>query len=181
MTVQIALLRAVNVGGHAKVPMAELRTMAEKAGLKNARTLLQSGNLVVDAASRAPGETERLLEAACARTFGLKTEIYVRVAADLERIVARNPFPKEAKADPSHLVVLFMKKAPEANTFRTLQAAIKGQEQIRGDRNHAYISYPDGIGESKLTAAMIERYLGHTGTARNWNTIGKLLALSAGG
>jgi uncharacterized protein (DUF1697 family) len=178
MTIQAALLRAVNVGGTGKVPMAELRTMAEKIGLKNPRTLLASGNLVFDAGSRTPAASEKLLEAACTKTFGLKTEIYVRTHADLADIVARNPFRKEAKNDPGRFVVLFMRGRPDAKAGTALQAAIKGREQVRLDGNHAYIVYPDGQGTSKLTSAVIERHFGCTGTARNWNTVGKLLALS---
>src|SRR6185312_6590070 len=136
-------------------------------------------NLIFDAGSRAPAASEKLLEAACAKTFGLKTDIDVRTHANLERIVARNPFPKDAKDDPGHLHVLFMREAPDAKAFRTLQAWIKGREQIRGDGNHAYITYPDGAGNSKLSPAVIERHLGCAGTARNWNTVGKLVELSA--
>jgi len=177
--IQAALLRAVNVGGNAKVPMADLRAMAEKIGLKNARTLLASGNLIFYAGSRTPAAGEELLEAACARTFGLKTEIYVRTHAELEKILGRNPFKNEAKDDPSHLLVLFMREAPAAKAFTTLQDWIKGREQVRGDGKHAYIVYPDGIGDSKLTPAVIERHLGCAGTARNWNTVNKLRALAA--
>jgi len=176
--IQVALLRAVNVGGTGKVPMADLRAMAEKAGLKEARTLIASGNLLFEAGARTPAASEKLLEAACAKTFGLTTQIYVRTHADLERIVARNPFPKEAKDEPGLLHVLLMREAPEAKAFKALQAWIKGPEQVRGDSRHAYISYPDGAGQSKLTPAVIERHLGCAGTARNWNTIGKLLNLS---
>ena len=178
--IQAALLRAVNVGGTGKVPMADLRAMAEKIGLKEPRTLLASGNLVFDAGSRTPAAIEKLLEAACAKTFGLKTEIYVRTHADLARVVARNPFPKEAKDDPGRFVVLFMRDRPDAKAGKALQAAIKGREHVRLDGNHAYIVYPDGQGTSRLTTAMIERHFGCAGTARNWNTVGKLLQSSAG-
>ena len=179
--IQVALLRAVNVGGTGKVPMADLRAAAEKAGLRDPRTFIASGNLLFEAGASAPAASEKLLEAVCARTFGLKTEIYVRTHADLKAIVARNPFLKEAKDGPALLHVLFMREAPEAKAFKALQAWIKGPEQVRGDGKHAYISYPDGAGQSKLTPAVIERHLGHAGTARNWNTVGKLLALSADG
>jgi uncharacterized protein (DUF1697 family) len=179
MSTQIALLRAINVGGNAKVPMAELRAVAEKAGLKNVRTLLQSGNLVFDAGSKAPAASEKLLEKACAAAFGLRTDIYVRVAAELEAIAANNPFKAEAIDDPGHLLVVFMRAAPPAKAFETLQGAIKGRERVRGYRNHAYIHFPDGVGVSKVTPTVIARHLGQPGTARNWNTLCKLLAVAA--
>ena len=177
MNVQAALLRAVNVGGTGLVAMANLRALAEKSGLKNARTLLQSGNLIFDAASKAPAAVEKLLEAACAKTFGLTNEIHVRTTAEIDAVLARNPFTKEAKADPAHLHVLFLREAPPSAAFKALQAAIKGREYLQGDGRHVYLVYPDGAGNSKLTSALIARHLGMAGTARNWNTIGKLAAL----
>lgn len=177
MSVQCALLRAVNVGGHAKLPMSDLRALADSIGLKNARTLLQSGNLVFDAGGRSPAASEKLLEGACAKAFGFTTDIYVRTPAEIDAVLARNPFPKEAGNDPGRLVVLFTRDAPAANTFKALQAAIKGREIVRGDGRHAYIVYPDGLGNSKLTGALIERHLGLSGTARNWNTLGKLAVM----
>jgi uncharacterized protein (DUF1697 family) len=177
MSLQAALLRAVNVGGTGKVPMAQLRALAETLGLKNVRSLLHSGNLAYDAGSRSPSAAGKLLEAACLESFGFKTDIYVRTLAEIAAVLARNPFPKEAENDPGRLMVLFLRDAPEVKSFKTLQAAIKGPEAVRGDGRHAYIFFPDGQGRSKLTLAMIERHLGTSGTMRNWNTVSKLAAL----
>jgi uncharacterized protein (DUF1697 family) len=174
----IALLRAVNVGGNAKLAMSNLRAAAEKAGLKNVRSLLQSGNLVFDAGSRAPSAVEKLLETVCARSFGLKTDVYVRTDAELAALIEANPFPKEARSDPGHLLVLFLREEPDAAAHKALQGAIKGREQVRGGGRHAYITFPDGIGTSKLTSAFLARYLGEPGTGRNWNTVLKLADLA---
>jgi uncharacterized protein (DUF1697 family) len=181
MSRQIALLRAVNVGGTGLVPMAKLREVAEAAGLTNVRTLLQSGNLVFEAGKKKADAVEALLEKACAKAFGLDTTIYVRAAAELDAIIAANPFPKEAKDDPGHLHVMFLRDVPPANAFKELQAAIKGRERVHGAGRHAYIVYPDGAGNSKLTTAVVKRHLQTTGTARNWNTLLKLAAALAQG
>jgi uncharacterized protein (DUF1697 family) len=178
MTTQIAFLRAVNVGGNAKLPMADLRAAAEKLKLKSVSTLLQSGNLVFKTEAR-PAASEKLLEAMCVKNFGLKTDIFVRTGAEIEDLIASNPFRAEAKNDPGHLLLLVMRDAPEAKSFKTLQAAIVGRELVRGAGRHAYITFPDGAGASKLTLAMVERHLGTTGTMRNWNTIRKLAARAA--
>ena len=177
MSVQAAFLRAVNVGGTGLVAMAELRAVAEKSGLKNARTLLQSGNLVFEAGNKSPAAVEKLLEAACAKAFNLTNGIYVRTASEIDAVLARNPFAKQAQDDPGHLHVLFMHEAPPAAAFKALQAAIKGRERVHDDGRHAYIVYPDGSGNSKLTSAVIARHLGAPGTARNWNTVNKLAAM----
>jgi uncharacterized protein (DUF1697 family) len=178
MSVQVALLRAVNVGGHGKLPMSELKALATKIGLKNVSSLLQSGNVVFDAGNRAPATIEKLFEAACAKEFGLETSVFVRAPSDLEQLIAANPFPREAKNCPALLHVLFMREAPAAGCFKALQAAIKGEERVRGDARHAYIFYPDGAGSSKLTSSVIARHLQTPGTARNWNTVLKLAALA---
>jgi uncharacterized protein (DUF1697 family) len=180
MSIQAALLRAVNVGGTAKVPMAELRALCEGLGLKHVRSLLHSGNLVFDAGSKSPAASEKLLQAGCAKTFSLATDIYVRTPGEIEAVLARNPFPAEARDDPGHLHVLFLRAAPDPKAFKTLQAAIKGRETVRGAGREAYIVYPDGAGTSKLTLRLIEKHLGTTGTMRNWNTVTKLAALAKG-
>ena len=177
MSVQVALLRAVNVGGTGLVSMADLRSVAEKTGLKNARTFLQSGNLVFEAGNRSPAAIEKLLEAACAKAFNLNNSIHVRTVSEIDAVLARNPFAQEAKDDPGRLHVLFLRDAPPTAAFKALTAAIKGRERVHGDGRHAYIVYPDGAGASKLTSAVFARHLGAPGTARNWNTVNKLAAM----
>lgn len=179
MSLQIALLRAVNVGGTGKVPMAELRAAAEKAGLKSVRSLLASGNLVFDAGAKTPGATEKLLEGLCDKTFGHKPDIYVRTPEELDALIAANPFAKEAKAAPNHMHVVFMREAVAPASFAALKAAIKGPERVKGSGRHAYMVYPDGMGHSKVTPAFVARHLGAPGTARNWNTVLKLAAMCA--
>ncbi|HXC56459.1 MAG TPA: DUF1697 domain-containing protein [Rhizomicrobium sp.] len=179
MSLQVALLRAVNVGGTGLVLMADLRATAQKAGLKQVRSLLQSGNLVFDAGAKAPAAVERLLETACSKTFGLKTEVYVRSSADFGTLVAGNPFVREAANQPSRLHVIFLRAAPPPEAFQALQASVKGPEIVRPGGRHAYVYYPDGMGTSKLTLAVIARHLGMPGTARNWNTVLKLAALAS--
>lgn len=177
MTLQTALFRAINVGGTGKVPMADLRTAAEKAGFGQVRTLLQTGNLVFDAGGKTPAANEKRLEALCEKSFKLTTDVYIRTPKDIDALVSGNPFRKEAKDDPSHLVILFMRDAPKAEQLKALRAAIKGRERIECDGRDAYLVYPDGIGESKLTPALIARHLGQPGTGRNWNTLLKLQAM----
>ena len=173
--VRVALLRAVNVGGR-MVAMAELKALTADLGLGDPRTLLQSGNLVFRADTGTDAELEAQLEAAIAERLGVRTDVHVRGAADLGQIVARNPFPKEAESDPGHLLVMFLKSSPAAAAVEALQAAVKGRETVRAAGRQAYIVYPDGVGQSKLTNAVIERHIGGLGTGRNWNTVLKLAA-----
>jgi uncharacterized protein (DUF1697 family) len=175
MSRHIALLRAVNVGSAGRIRMDDLRAMAEAIGFSEVRTLLQSGNLVFEAGEAADRESR--IEAALAERFGLKSAVMIRSAAEWMRLLAANPFPDAAEHDPSHLLVMPLKTAPAVGAEAALQAAVKGRETVRVIGQTAYLVYPDGIGDSKLTATVIERALGAVGTARNWNTVTKLLAM----
>jgi uncharacterized protein (DUF1697 family) len=176
MSVHVALLRGINVGGHNKIAMAELRDLCGDVGLTGATSLLQSGNLVFQSDGVTGADLEHLLEVETARRLNVSVEYVVRSAKEWAKIVARNPFSKEAKDDPAHLVVMVLKTAPTAKRLAALQAVIQGPEVVRGDGKQLYIVYPEGIGRSKLTGTVIEKQLCSRGTARNWNTVLKLAA-----
>jgi uncharacterized protein (DUF1697 family) len=171
----IALLRAVNVAGHQAVTMADIRVMFERAGFKNVQTLLASGNVVFDGGRKSSADLEAALAAAAKGQLKLPIEFFVRSAGEWRAIVEGNPFPKAAKDDPARMVLMCLDAAPSAGSAEALQAAIVGREQVRVDGRHAYFIYPDGQGRSKLTNTVIERHLKARGTARNWNTVLKLL------
>ena len=178
MALTIALQRAVNVGGR-KLAMAQLRAMMAELGFADARTLLQSGNLVFEPSKESASKLERKLEAATQERFGLAIDYLVRTAAEWAAIVADNPFPDMARDDPAHLVVMPLKAAPAADRIAALHAAISGHEEVCAIGRELYITYPDGLGTSKLTGAVIERRLAVRGTARNWNTTLKLARMLA--
>jgi uncharacterized protein (DUF1697 family) len=178
MTMHVALLRAVNLPGHNKVAMADLRAMFEDLGFATARTLLQSGNVVFEGDGRPTDRLETVLETAAEGRLRLGTDFFVRTADDWASLIAANPFPEEARRDPSHLLVHCLKQAPGDGDVKALQDAIKGRETVRAVGRQAYIVYPDGIGRSRLSSAMIEKHLRTPGTGRNWNTVLKLAALA---
>jgi len=174
-----ALIRGINVGGHKKIAMSALREMLTKLGFDDVQSLLQSGNLVFRSGNQTESQLERLLETETEKRLGVQAAFFVRTPEELKNAVARNPFPEEAKRDPGHLLVMFLKDAPDKKSVEALQAAIVGSEIVRADGRNAYIVYPDGIGTSRLTNAVIEKKLGTRGTGRNWNTILKLAAIAA--
>jgi uncharacterized protein (DUF1697 family) len=179
MTTYIALLRGVNLAGKRKLGMSDLRDIVTAMGMCEVRTLLQSGNVVFRCAARKPAAIERDLEAAILKKLKLETVVHVRTADEWQAVIASNPFPAEAKRDPAHLLVMCLREAPATKNVSELQAAITGPEIVRAHGRHAYLVYPDGVGRSKLTPALLDRKLGAGGTARNWNTVLKLGA-SAG-
>lgn len=178
MSVHIGLVRAVNLPGHNKLTMADLRALIERLGFQDVRTLLQSGNVVFRSGGGTTPQLEQALEKAAQERLRLKTDFFVRTTGDWRDVITNNPFPKEAERDPGHLLVMFLKDAPDRAQVTALQKAIKGREVVRANGRQAYFVYPDGVGRSKLTSALIEKMLGTRGTARNWNTVLKLGALS---
>lgn len=173
----IALIRAINVAGH-RVAMADLRALFARAGFTDVQSLLQSGNLVFQTARRSTARLEEILEREAAARLRLHTDFFVRTVAEWSAMVGKNPFPAEAKSDPGHLLVMFLKAPPKPGAVEALQAAIVGRERVRATGREAFIVYPDGVGRSRLTNALIEKTLGTRSTGRNWNTVLKLGALT---
>lgn len=160
----VAFLRGINVGGKNLIPMATLKASCESAGLTDVRTYLQSGNVLFTTTRKDPA---RLIEKALERDV----KVIVRTIDELRAVIAKNPFGDEAKTDPGRLVVIFLEREPSA------KLEWPGPEVIKPAGRELYIYYPDGQGRSKLTNAYIEKKLGMRGTARNWNTVTKLLTL----
>ncbi len=173
-------LRGVNVGGHNKVPMTELRSLIGSLGFTGARTIVQSGNAVFRGAVTPVPALEKRFETAIAESLGVTCECVVRTDKDWPLLMKANPFMRQAKADPARMVVVLLKDAPASRAINDVRAAIKGREIAELKGHHLYVVYPDGQGTSKFTLPVIERALGTVGTARNWNTIVKVAELLQG-
>ena len=169
MPVFAALIRAVNVGGTGKLPMSELRELCAGLGFGNVRTYIQSGNLVVHSDLDAEG-VKALLEDALERRMGKPVRVLVRTPGELSAILEGNPYPD---APPNRVLVLFLDEAVPPGVFEAVQAP-GGEELTRGERE-VYVHFPDGQGRSKLKMPMAD-----VGTARNLNTVRKLLEMSQG-
>ncbi len=157
--------------------MADLRALLTGFGCRNIRSVLASGNLVFTTVAAA-SEIERLLETELQRELGLRSDVFVRAEPEWRSLVAANPFPVEAARDPAHVVAMVLRDVPEREALEDLQRSVRGPELIRARGDTLYITYPAGIGDSKLTNAAIEKKLGTRGTARNWNTVCKLATLA---
>ena len=178
MSTYIGVLRAINLGSHNKIAMADLRAMLEKLRFEDPKTLLLSGNIVFKCDGASCAKLEQQLEAASTKLLRVTTDYFVRTADEWQAIVDENPFPSAAKSDPGHLVMMCLREAPTAAQVKALQASITGREVVKAKGKQAYFVYPDGIGRSKLTIQKIEKALGTRGTARNWNTVLKLAELA---
>jgi uncharacterized protein (DUF1697 family) len=167
MTTYIALLRAVNVGGTGKLPMADLKRLCEDAGFAGVRTYIASGN-VVFASPKAEAAVKAALEKALRDYAGKGIGVVVRSAKELTQVHADNPFPG---AEKKFTVAIFLDKKPAG----TILEALKGRvdEEVALGAREVYVHYPSAQGRSKLRIKGAE-----AGTARNMNTIAKLCEMA---
>jgi uncharacterized protein (DUF1697 family) len=166
MTVFIALVRSVNVGGTGKFPMSELKKLCEAAGFTEVRTYIASGNVLFES-----GKTEARVKAEVEKRVtkyaGRAIPVLIRTVREMAAIVKMNPFPD---TDPARTVVIFLNKAPPKDTMATAKG--QTQEEIRLGKREIYVHYGAGQGNTKLRLAASE-----FGTARNMNTVAKLAAM----
>jgi uncharacterized protein (DUF1697 family) len=186
MPTHIALLRGINVGGHNKVSMTDLRRVFESLGHTEVATYIQSGNVVFTpgGASAGLGNAEHVgvLEQAIASATGVSPKVVVLTADELEQVMRDNPFPDPPNPKLLHAVFYATGPGPDAEAI----AAAVRQVAERGSRDEAqvkgrtlYLHTPDGFGRSELTNLLLARNRGGaaTGTARNWATVTKLVSL----
>lgn len=167
MTVYVALLRAINVGGTGNLAMADLEKVCERCGFEDVRTYIQSGNVLFKS-SLDPASARKKLAGALAARMKAPVGVYLRTSAELRATVTRNPFPK---AEPSRVVVFFLDEPPEKGALAGLR--IPGNEEVRLAGREVFVHYPDGQGRSKLKLPMAK-----TATGRNLNTVAKLLEMA---
>lgn len=176
MPIYISLLRGINVGGHRKILMADLKALYQSLGFAHVTSYVQSGNVVFGSDEANANTIAAQLEAAIEQMTGFDVAVLVRTPAELEQVLAYNPYPNGA---PNLVHVLFLQKAAAETAVSTFTPPPNNSDAfIIGDRE-IYIHYPNGAGQSKLSGNYFERKLGVVGTARNWRTVTKLVELAA--
>jgi uncharacterized protein (DUF1697 family) len=184
MPTHVALLRGINVGGRNKVAMADLRKVVESLGHGEVATYIQSGNVVFGSKDTDTTAIAAKLERALERAVGVRSSVVVLSRAELARVIADNPFPDEA--DPKHLHAIFRgakvgAKEAAAIADAERRAADKGgRDQAKVVGRTVYLRTPDGLGRSELAAQLAKAdhaAADRGGTARNWATVTRLLAM----
>ena len=172
MASYVALLRGVNVGQNL-LKMERLRELCASAGMKNARTYVQSGNVVFEAEGPA-AKWCAALEKKLAGETRLPVSVMVRTAAEMKNVLAGNPFAKEKGIDFARLGVVFLQEAPSKAALAAMNAMKPkiGKERFCVAGREIYIHCPDGFGSSKLY--LLDKTLAQRTTTRNWNTVKKL-------
>lgn len=178
MPVYVSMLRGVNLGGHKKVKMEELRALYSALKLQSPQSYIQSGNVVFRANSSDAAALAGKIERAIEKKFGFQSKVLLRTTDEMRQVVATNPL-RAREAEPSKLLVTFFHDHVAPETVKKL-AAIECDEEIRVHGRELYIYFPTGIGRSEIRA-VLERTLKATpGTARNWNSVLKLLEMAEG-
>ena len=171
MTICMSLFRGINVGGNRIVPMSELKSLHQALGFKDVVTYIQSGNVVFTSDATNPAQLARQIEESFAQKFGFQSQVMVRTSAELQEIIASNPFQNQPEKEPKWVAVLFLTTRPESSALEDLKKTYSGPEEIYLIGQELFVYYPDGIGRSKLTLPLIEKKLKTVGTGRNWNTV----------
>jgi uncharacterized protein (DUF1697 family) len=174
----VALIRGINVGGHKRVAMEDLRTVFRSLGCDEVRTYVQSGNVLLRS-RETPSHLVGAAEASIESTLGVDVAVLIRTKEELARIVKANPF-LAAGADPARLHVAFLAARPGTARARELSAKSFDREELRIAGREIFLHYPDGYGRSKLSNALVEKQLGVKATMRNWKTVTKLAELTGG-
>jgi uncharacterized protein (DUF1697 family) len=173
----ICLLRGVNVGGHNKIGMDSLRTICSSLKLRNPRTYIQSGNVVFATTERDLDKLARRIEDCIEKEHRFRPKVVLRTANEMRDVIARNPFASRKNIDAGKLVVSFLDEAPPAEAAKRLAEIKVGPEELHVSGRELYLYFPDGQGRSKLPATL-DRATKIPATARNWNTVNKLLAMA---
>jgi uncharacterized protein (DUF1697 family) len=174
----VALLRGINVGGHRKVPMADLRRLLEGLGYTNVATLLQSGNAVFTSKEENPARVVTQIETALAGKLGFEVAVVLRTRDELAAAIEANPLAGAEEA-PSRFLVAFLSGLPDTRRLQELDPAAYLPDEFRVVGREIYGRFPNGVGESKLATVLLAKArLGVTPTTRNWSTVTKLLELA---
>jgi uncharacterized protein (DUF1697 family) len=173
-----ALLRSVNVAGHGRIAMQELRASFESLGYGDVTTYIQTGNVLFTTGSKSEAKIAAAIEERLAEDFGDSPAVILRSVPELLRVGAASPYAR-AGADPARHHVTFLAATPAKKTLAALDLPPSRHDELVVDGREVYVHTPDGYTETKYTGSFLERRLGMLSTTRNWNTVTKLCELAS--
>jgi uncharacterized protein (DUF1697 family) len=178
MPILISMLRGVNLGPHNRIKMDDLRALYESLELHDARTYVQSGNVIFRTREKNPTKLAKEMKEAIGRKFGFHPEVILRTVKELRRSLEANPFRNRRDIEPSKLLITFLAAEPAAEAETTIRNLRVQREELQLIGRELYIYFPDGIGKSKVPWSSVEKLLKVTGTARNLNSVVKMLEIA---
>lgn len=178
MPVWICLLRGVNLGPHNRIKMDALCRLCESLKLERPRTYVQSGNVIFRTGEKNATLLATRIQTAIEKAFGFRPDVVLRTIGEMRDTISSNPFAGRKNIEPGKLLVTFLTAEPSKEATRSI-AGLRGyREELHLKGRTLYIYFPDGVGRSKLPWSKVDKLVGVAGTARNWNSVGRLLELA---
>jgi uncharacterized protein (DUF1697 family) len=174
MPIYVSLLRGINVGGHKKIKMHQLRISLEALGLEQVKTYIQSGNVVFKTSKTSPAALSKKIEAKIFSEFGFSASVISRTADEINQAIASNPFLKQRGIDPEKLHVAFLSEIPAPPALKKLAGLTLAPDQSRCFGKEVYLYFPNGVSQSSLWKYPLDRVLQVVATTRNWRTVNTL-------
>jgi len=178
MPVAVALLRGINLLKHKRIKMDQLRALHESLGFRDVETYIQSGNVVFTLKTTQLKKAAARIEAAIEEQCGFSAPVTLRTADDLRQALAANPFAGRKDVEHAKLLIGFLGAEPSSDCAQKLAAIKVVREEIHQVGRELFIHFADGVGNSKVSTAQLDRAAGVFCTARNLNTVLKLLELA---
>ncbi|WP_339268556.1 DUF1697 domain-containing protein [Paenibacillus sp. FSL R5-0470] len=177
MTTYIALLRGINVGGNKIIKMLDLKAMFQTLGFENVRTYIQSGNVVFESDEGSESLLTGVIERQIHEVFGFEVSVMIRTLAEMENVIANDPFQLSEPEEFKRWYVTFLPVEPSAEALDKLRTYEDGRDKVRFVGREMYVLYEVSVSQSPLFKVPFDRILGMTLTARNWNTVNKLVTM----
>jgi len=174
MPVYISMLRGINVGGHKRIKMDQLRKSFEALGFESPKTYIQSGNIVFKAAKSFPSALSKKIEERILKDFGFPVSVVTRTADEIGKTIASNPFLKERGIDPEKLHVMFLAESPAPAAAKKLAEVTLPPDRCHSIAREIYFYLPNGVSQSVLFKSPVDRILAMVATTRNWRTVNSL-------
>lgn len=173
----ISILRGINVGGHKKKLMSDLKVLYGELGFANVRTYIQSGNVIFETQEKLSSKTlSDMIEKAIYLRYKFIVSVIIRTIEEIQNIISSNPFLKET--DISRLYVIFLEEIPDKDLFENINPNDYLPDKFSLNRKEIYVYCRNGFSKTKLTNNFFESMLNLKATSRNWQTVNKLFDLS---
>jgi uncharacterized protein (DUF1697 family) len=178
MPVLISMLRGVNLGPHNRIKMDALRVLYQSLELEDPRTYVQSGNVIFRTKEKNAAKLASKIQEGIAKKFGFRPQVIIRTTDELKQALAANPFRSRREIESSRLLITFLSAGPPAEAHAAIGNLKVQREELHLLGRELYIYFPDGIGKSKVPWSSVEKLLKVTGTARNLNSVVKMLEIA---
>ncbi len=179
MITYIAFLRGINVGGHKKIKMADLRLLFEEIGYKNAMTYIQSGNVIFNSLDEDRGKLEYQISEAIKNHYGFEVPVLVKTTTEIKKILGTNPYNDPEDLASNKIYFVLLQEIPQKEDIETTSTIIFENEKFVITPECVFIRYDLGAGKAKCGINFFESKLKVATTSRNYRTMTKLLELSS--